>query len=254
MLRLSSSLSAVVALLALAGCSSSSSPAEPTDTGTISVVEGGTDTGTDTGTPDVPNCTSLRETALGPIATVSTGKVETVSDTGGVKTLYIDAVAGGFGKEGSNPWVYLDLATGKKVDLDDKAAMTSKTWDLAFKRALVRNNSNDSGPGAGAAGFLDGKLFDAVTAADAKTAKMRIEIWFDDACNPLRDATGQLAVSFFDWYLYDSASSKLQPAKGTWVVQGADGKRLYKLEFVDYYKKPDGTTASGSYTIRYAAL
>ncbi len=245
---------ALLPLLALFACSSSTESTPAADTGSVSVIEGGTDTGADLGTPDVPSCSSLRETTLGPVARVTTGVVETVSDTAGVKTLYIDAVAGGFGKEASNPWVFLDLATGKRVDIDDKAAMSAKTWDLSFKRALVRNNSNDSGPGNGGAALLDTKAFDAVTLADAKAAKLRIEIWFDDACNPLRDATGQLAVSFFDWYLYDSASSKLIPAKGTWVVRSADGAHYYKLEFVDYYKKPDGSTASGSYTLRYAEL
>src|SRR5690242_10283047 len=41
-----------------------------------------------------PACPAEREAAIGPVDKVSDGEVTVLSDTGGVKTLYIDASAG----------------------------------------------------------------------------------------------------------------------------------------------------------------
>ncbi|MBK7401003.1 MAG: hypothetical protein IPJ34_33295 [Myxococcales bacterium] len=49
---------ALLPLLALFACSSSTESTPAADTGSVSVIEGGTDTGADLGTPDVPSCSS----------------------------------------------------------------------------------------------------------------------------------------------------------------------------------------------------
>lgn len=48
----------------------------------------------------------------------------------------------------------------------------------------------------------------------------------------------------------------VSPKDGVYVVRGADGANLYKIEIVDYYANPDGTpgAVSGRYVLRVAPL
>ncbi len=89
--------------------------------------------------------------------------------------------------------------------------------------------------------LLDGKLFDAVTAADATSAAIATEVWFDAMCNLKTDPTGAIATTFNGWYDYDQATNKLAPHAGTFIVRGGDGT-LYKVAILNYYANPDGTT------------
>jgi len=229
------------------GVADTSASSETSDTGSLPV---------DTGSPETtPSCTSARDTALKPIEKVSTGEVKTLDTAGDVKTLYIDASAGGSAMASTNPWIYLDLSTATRVDVDDRTALTATTWDLAIKRPILRTSSGDSGPGSGGAVFLAGKSFGAVTDAEAKAAKPRAEDWFDDECTPKTDPTGAIKTSFDGWYDYDAATMKLSPAAGTWIVRGAKGA-LYKLEIQTYYSNPDGAVGATSarYKLRIAAV
>ncbi len=264
----------LVLALALTGCGADDPPATATDAGgetgadtagadaatdatpDAAPTDAGAESSADTGVDAGPSCTSARDTALGPIASVSAGLVSVVKEEGGVRTLYVDASAGGSAAAKTNPWVYLDLTSGKRVDVDDKAALTSKSWDLAIKRPLLRNDSGDSGAGDGGAVFLKGKDFATVTKADASAATVSRERWFDDTCTLQTDATGAIKTTFDGWYEYDSATSKLTPAAGTWIVQGADGKRRFKVAIQTYYGNPDGTVGatSGRYVLRVGGL
>lgn len=229
------------------------------DTGTTTETAAPEDTGsaTDTITMETtpPSCTSARDTAIKPIDKVSTGEVKTLATAGDVKTLYVDASAGGTAMAASNPWVYVDLATAKRVDIDDKAAFTAKSWDLALKRPILRSNSGDSGAGEGGAVFLKGKSFDTVTDADAKAAKPVGEDWFDDTCTLKTDPTGAVKTSFDGWYDYDGLTMKVTPAAGTWIVRGAAGK-LFRLEIQSYYSTAEGADgmAGGKYRVRVAEV
>ena len=245
------------------GCSSSSGGDSPggSDTGgSDAPIDGATDGGDDA-TSDAPVdtggsvCTSARDTALGPIDKVSTGAVTTLDDTAGVKTMFVDASAGGVDAAKNNPWVYLDLAAATRADLTDKASYTSSAWDLAIKRPILHTNSGDAGPGGGGAVMMT-KAFDAVTLADATAATLRTEQWFDADCVLQTDAIGSVKTSFDGWYAYDAATTKVTPKPGTvWIVRGAKGD-FYKLEILSYYSNPDGTegTAGGKFKLRYAAL
>ncbi len=245
------------------GCSSSSGGTSPaSDSGTADLgADVAVDTGSDAAT-DVPIdtggsvCTSARDTALGPIDKVSSGAVTTLSDTGGVKTLFIDASAGGVDAAKNNPWVYVDLATGTRVDLTDKASYTAANWDLALKRPILHTNSGDGGPGGGGAAMLTSKAFDTITVADASSATFKTESWFDSDCVLQVDAIGSVKTSFDGWYAYDSATTKVTPKAGSvWLVRGSKGD-FYKVELQSYYSNADGTdgTAGGRYKLRYAAL
>jgi HmuY protein len=216
----------------------------------------GTSTSTSTGTGGAPPmCTAARDQALGPIDTVSTGDVTVLSTAGATRKIYVDASAGGTMNAAQNPWIYLSLKTGTKVAVSDPGSFTSKDWDLALKRPLLRTNDGDGGPGKGGAVLLDGKLFDAVTAADAANAALVTEAWFDEACNLKADPTGAITTTFNGWYDYDQATNKLSPHPGTFIVRGGDGA-LYKVAILNYYANPDGTTgmAGGRYVLQIGPL
>lgn len=250
-------------LLTFTACSSSSSggnPVGPTDDSgsgadTLIVDDSGTDAPVDA-PADVPasTCTAALQTLLGPIDKVSTGVVNVLSDTGGVKKLYVDASAGGFGHEGANPRIFVDLGNAKRVDLTDVQAEKDATWDLAIKRPVLFSNDGDGGPGAG--GVLEvAKAFDAVTSADA-TGTFKTESFVDKDCNPKTDPTGAVLTTMSDWYDYDAATSKVTPKPGvTYIVRGGGGA-LYKLAILDYYATPTGGsgTLGGYYLLEVAAL
>lgn len=238
--------------LVLFGCGSSessNSTPEPTDTGTTAEVS--TETGTETGGT---SCTSARETVIGPVDKVSGGTVKVISDTGGVKTVFVDASAGGISGGKTNPWVYIKLATGARVDLTDTQAFTSSEWDLALKRPILHTNSGDAGPGMGGAKVVS-KDFDAVTAADATSLK--VETWFDAECTPILDPTNAVKTTFDGWYQYDDTTMKVSPKTPMTVIVRAANGDLYKLAIVTYYGTVSGGTtgvAGGNYVLKYAAL
>ncbi len=200
-------------------------------------------------------CTAARETALGPIDMVSTGEVKELSTDGAAKTLYVDASAGGIMNQAMNPWIYLKLSSGAKVEVTDKTADASMEWDIAIKRPLLRTNSGDSGPGQGGTVLLDGKQFDQVTMADASGATFQIDDWFDNECNLQTDETGAIKTAFSGWYDYDMATMKVTPHPGVFLVRGGDGA-LYKLVLLDYYATADGGSgmSGGRYKLTVSPL
>ena len=239
----------------VAACSSS-----PLDTGsTASAGSGGvsargTAGAAGTEVPFADSCSAARAQQIGAVATVSTGKVQLLSDTDGVKTLYVDATAGGQEGATTHPWTYIALGAASKVEVDDLSSVHSLAWDLAFKRALIYSNGGQGGPGHGASALVD-KEFASVTRSDASGVEFYHEQFFDDDCDPYVDVTGATSTSFSNWYDYDEDSHMLSPVSGTWLVQGAAGK-LFKLRFKSYYATPSGGTGSagGAYLLEIGAL
>jgi hypothetical protein len=211
---------------------------------------GGTNSGGAGGAPS-PSCTQAREDALGPIDSVSDGGVTVLEQVGDVVTLFVDASAGGVQEQASNPWIYLDLATRARVDVTDVTADASTTWDLAFKRPVVRSNSGDGGLAGQGGTIRVPKAFDAVSTADA-SAPFETESWFDQDCSLFTDQAGAIATTFDGWY--DYVEMKVLPAAGTWLIRSGDGASVFKLEIVDYYANPDGSSgmAGGRYLMRVA--
>jgi hypothetical protein len=185
---------------------------------------------------------------------VSTGDAQVVSDVGGVKTLYIDASAGGSSSAAKNPRVYIKLSTGAKVSVTDVAAAKSTDWDLSLKRSVLFTNSGHGGPGQGGAGKVQ-KAFADVTLADAKGAKVDFEEFVDADCEPYLDQIGAVETSFRGWYDYQSQGNVLTPNAGTWIVKGAKGE-LYKVQIVSFYGSPDGGEGDtgGRFVLKVAAL
>lgn len=199
------------------------------------------------------SCEAARRTALLPVSEVSTADVSVLSEDGTTKTLFVDATAGGPAGAATQPRVYVDLATGSRVDVSDVAAASSTAWDLAIERSYLFTNGGDGGPGQGGARFVSKAEAD-VTAADA--TGLVTEKFFDEDCNPIPDRSGRgFETSFDDWYDYDMATNKLTPFDGTYVVRGGTGK-LYKVRIVTYYANPDGSVGevSGRFVLRVAPL
>jgi len=211
--------------------------------------------GTESGPPG-GGCSSARTQLLLPIAKVSTAEVLVVSDTGGVKTIYVDASAGGQGNAAKNPRVYVDLAAGARVDVTDETALGSTAWDLALKRTVIFTNGGDGGGGQGGAVSLS-KPFASVTAADADAATIAAERFFDDDCEPQLDQVGSPNTTFATWYDYDLQTNIPEPRAVTYVVKGGGGKR-FKVAIDAYDALADGGSrnnqATGFYLLKVSEL
>ncbi|MEM9696206.1 MAG: HmuY family protein [Myxococcota bacterium] len=214
--------------------------------------------GTETTAPSDGSCLTARETAIGPIDSVSDGAINILIDNDGDRTAIVNAQAGGFNAQRNNPWLYIDLDTMTRVDVTDMDAFEDTTWDVAVKRIGWRTNSGDSGPGMGGAIWLNGAIFEDVTAESIVNQSFATEVWFDENCNYETDQTGALVTSFGDdWYNYQSMV--VTPRTGVFIIQGRDGESLYKLEVERYYSLPDGEAGtpgidSARYRLRVQAL
>lgn len=203
------------------------------------------------------SCPVERDEVLGPVDAVSAGEVIVLSDEGGVKTLYIDASAGGPMEQEDNPWIYVSFANASRVDLTDPGADSSSEWDLALKRPVLRTNSGDGGPGEGGLAFLKEQSFEEVTDAEAKSAILAVEQWFDAMCVAKKDPGGYLATTWDGWYDYGGQSTHaVTPHPGVFILRAGQGGALYKLEILTYYANPDGTEgmAGGRFLLRYQAI
>lgn len=240
-------------LLLFVGCSSNETKTDPVGAGgdagdgdAGATIEGGSAGG---------QCTAAREATLKPIDKVATGAVSIVEEAGGAKVIYVDASAGGTQNASRNPYVYVNLETGVKVDVTDKSALASTEWDLALKRTIVYTNGGDGGPGTGGAARVT-KPFADVTAGDA--AKITTEKFFDEECNAILDQANFLTTTFSpDWYTYDETTNGVTPVDGiSYVVAGGGGKK-YKVAIESFTGKPDGTKSAASggfFLLRVAPL
>lgn len=220
------------------------------------------DSGSDMGTsmPDAAMdsgggnmCSAVIQQFLDPKDSVSPGEVGILSDVAGVKTVYIDASAGGFMPTEAR--VYVNLATATRVDITDKQSPTSTAWDLALKRYVIFTNSGDAGPGMGGSLPLT-KAFDQVTMADAMGKTLSIEQFVDKDCNPIMDMLGGPNTTLSGWYNYNMQTMAVSPkANLTYIVRSAGGV-LFKMAIQSYYATPDGgtTTAGAHYLVKLAAL
>jgi hypothetical protein len=250
MKRLSFILASSVVALVVA-CSSSSSSGGGASSGTPA--DAGSDTGSSGG--GGTQCTQAYKDFLLPIASVSTGAVSVVSDSGGVKTIYVDASAGGINKAPKSPRVYVNLGTASRVDVNDVDAQQDTSWDLALKRDVIFTNSGDAGIGKGGAAEVS-KAFGSVSASDADGATIAPESFFDADCNRKQDPTGAVQTTFSDWYDYDQTTHIPSPKPNlTFIVAGGDGTK-YKVAITSYDALPDGGTGTnyGAYLLQVSPL
>lgn len=243
----------VPALALVAACSSSSTAVAGSSSGATPTDDGGADASAEASSAGT-SCTKAREDLLVPINKTSSGTVSVVSETGGVKTLYVDASAGGSNNAIKNPRIYVDLEAGAKVDVTDTTAPASTAWDLALKRDKIFTNSGDAGAGEGGAAQI-AKTFSAVNAAEAGAETLSTEKFFDSDCNPQLDMTQTVSTTFSDWYDYDQVTHIPTPKDVTYVVRGGTGKK-YKVAITAYDGLADGGAgqATGFYLLKVTAL
>ncbi len=249
----------VPAIGMFAACSSATNTTSTADGGSSSGDPGADAGGTADGplseaSSGVTSCTTARDQLLVPIDKTSSGTVSVVSDSNGVKTLYVDASAGGINNAIKNPRIYVDLVAGTKVAVTDTTASMSTAWDLAFKRDKIFTNSGDAGAGKGGAAQI-AKTFSSVDAASANGEPLFIEKFFDADCNPQLDQTQTVSTTFDDWYDYDQVTHIPSPKDVTYVVRGGTGKK-YKVRIKAYDGTPDGGmgTTSGYFILQVTAL
>ena len=184
---------------------------------------------------------------------VSTGAVATTDKGGGVKETLIDASAGGMNQAHTNPYVYVSLADGSRVDITDLQAKTSTAWDLALRRTVIRVNGGDSGPGQGAVAIVENTPLDTVTAVPA-SATFAADEFIDEQCNVQRDPINNPMTAFGGsdglWYEYSASTSKVEPKPHTYVVRRADG--TFAKVVIDSYYSNVGQSAH--FAIRWSAL
>lgn len=241
-----------VILMAISAALTAGCGDEAGDTGTSAGAAGAGGAG---GAP--LSCDTSRAEEIEAVEIVSKGEVIVLSEMDGVKTLYIDASAGGPAAIDENPWIYVNLGAASRVDVNDVEADASDAWDLALERPVIRTNSGDGGPGKGGAAFLKEKAFDDVTDAAAAAASIVPEQWFDAMCVAKKDPGKYLATTFDGWYDYGGEQTHLvTPHPGTFIIRSGKGDALYKLELKSYYANPDGTEgmAGGRFLVRVAPV
>ena len=195
--------------------------------------------------------TAALPTQWRPIAMVSTGQVVTVSNQG-VTSASIDATAGGLAGAADNPYVYVDLASGTRVAITDTDSYTTASWDLAFKRASIRIDSGDSGPGGVKVAAVAATTLAEVTSAPPD-GDFHADDWASADCVVAMTPSGEPLTAFGVWYDYDAATHVLTPKAEVFVVKARDGA-LFKLRIETYYGDAANPMRGGFYKLEWAPL
>jgi len=125
-------------------------------------------------------------------------------------------------------WVHFDFETAGAVDEENAS------WDLAFRRMVVKSNGGASGDGGVEVAVLPDAVFDEVTSAPG-------EGWMsDDVGDPDERDPGGTVFNEDPWYAYDLFSHSLQPQERVYVVRTVEGS-TFKLR-IDGYYDADGTS------------
>ena len=195
---------------------------------------------------------TLLPTQWRPIAAVSAGAVA-VTAAGGVTSGTIDATAGGTAASADNPYLYLDLVTGAKLELSDLAALSSTAWHVALKRSSLKLNSGDSGPGQVTAASVAAATLAEVTTVPASLAA---DDWATSDCMLTTTPGGEPASVMGSWYDYDDATHRLTPKAEVWVLKLGDGASapVRKLRIVTYYGDTAMPMRGAFYRVEWAAL
>jgi hypothetical protein len=169
--------------------------------------------------------------------------------TGGIRTLEIDARAGGFGASADDPtnkWTYVNFDSGQIVELTDAQADESTGWHMAFKRVGVRVNGGASGPGNVSAALIDAQSrfynedgepdvaeFSAATdinqyAALEQTVNTNELSFAVDSDKAAIDGNGLDEQT--SWWLYNRSDNTVNANANVWtVVRGAGGETFAKV-------------------------
>jgi hypothetical protein len=183
-----------------------------------------------------------------PIAKVSLGAV-TVTTTGDVTSGTIDARAGG-SEAADNPYIYVDLRSNMRVDVNDVQALTSTNWDIALKRSSLRTNSGDSGAGNRQVAIVQAATLAEVTAGPSTGYATDDYATADCTFNGL--PFGEPNTTFGEWYDYNDDSHKLTPKPEVYVIERNNGTRT-AFRLISYYGDA-AQTLSSLYQVEWKQL
>lgn len=185
-----------------------------------------------------------------PIAKVSTGEVA-VTTTDNVTSGTIDATAGGVGMSSDNPYIYINLKTGTRVEVTDLEARTSTEWDVALKRASIRTNSGDSGTGGRQTAVVQAATVAEVTAVPADGYKADDFTTADCELDFIGRDEPNSAVG--EWYNYDGPTMRLSPKDQVYVIKRSDGSST-AFKVTAYYTVVSGAERSALYGVAWKQL
>ena len=155
-------------------------------------------------------------TLLSALSAPAFGKSTTQLDNGDFLTV-LDATAGGAFATEPHDFTYFNFGHQEVVALTDAEAAQSAEWHIAFKRSEIRLNGGISGPGnvrgfdlMGVEEVIAEEAFDAITSADIPGADAFI-------------ADGP-AYAIGEWYLYNSASHRIEALGHAYELRTADGQ------------------------------
>lgn len=240
MSRIPRSFPLLLLAIALTACASDDTAAPAVDAGAIdgTSIDG-----------DGCDVAALLPANYRPIAMVSTGTVM-VAASGGVTAGTLDATAGGTAAAAEQPYLYVDLLTGRRVDITDVAALSSTAWHVALKRSNIRINGGDSGPGAVTAARVEATTLAEVTTAPAALAT---DDWAAPDCTLRTLPGGEPATTLGDWYDYDPGTHTLTPKPEVWVIRiGATA--TVKLRITSYYGDTASPMRGAYYRVEWAPL
>lgn len=191
-----------------------------------------------------------------PIPSVSTGTVTMIA---GGNDFSIDATAGGITMSGENPYIYVNLKTGTKVDINDLDARMSTEWDFALKRSSLRMNGGDSGTGGRKVAIVPGTDLSAVTAAP--TSGYTVDDFADDDCMAIQLPAGEPSSAFGFWYNYvpidpmdPNSRNIVVPKDEIYVFERPDGSHT-ALKIKGYYDPMVPMMTRGAiYTVEWKQL
>jgi hypothetical protein len=188
-------------------------------------------------------------TAIEAFAAIDSVSAGTVSATtaDGVTVAEIDASAGGSAGAATNPWIYINLADAEQVSITDVESFTSADWDLGFKRASIRLNSGDSGPGAWLATRADDLPWAAALRPPGRDADWRTDEFVAEDCSLTTEGRGTPATAFGIWYDYNPETHSVSPTEDVvYFLYRSDTRAVYRLQITGW--------SSGLYNIQWATL
>lgn len=215
--------------------------------------------GDDLGNPDASNANPESEALIEtwPLHNRIAATDISSSEEDGVWTATIDASAGGFMAAAQNPFIYLDMDTGQKVEITDHQAVRSDaTWELGLRRSSLFINGGDGGIGSVGIAKITGIAFEDVGVADVPDD---ILFMTENPVNqegevlPAPSGVGSVETVFErlnretssgSWYGYEGGVSVIDGH--VYIVRETNENKRYKMEFVSW--------TSGVFTIKWAQL
>ena len=189
--------------------------------------------------------------ATGHFDTVSSGTLQLTQDASGVVSATLDASLGGPEQAAKSSYLYLDLVSGKLLDLSDAAARSSTAWQIAIKRSELRANSADSGAGAVFVASQDEGASDLASLSgipsDIEASDWREDDYVDMFCNVETFGLDFIETAFGQWYDYDfeNHAVNIEPDR-LYIVQDRNLDRSWAFAI-------DGFD-DGVYTLRWKPL